>query len=520
MLKIRNTLKYVFWLLGVCALGVFLAVIIPIKSTPMVGIQGDFAITHVNIVDTVDGNILEDMSVLVEKGRISKIIASGDTQLDPNFHVISGKDKYLLPGLWDMHTHSLKLSPQLHHPLFIRNGVTSIRDMSGCLNNDDSYWACPNDRNLWEEQAINGERISPRYPLQSSYQTNGGTEVPGSYPAFFRLENLEDARKLVDFYSTQSVDFIKTYTQLTLDQYNRLVVSATQRGIDIAGHKPISVSLDHALKTQMKSIEHGRLFMFECFTGIEEFRKLTDPISQYNAQFIGGMLENQNPEKCEGEMVAMANSETNWVPTLTTLKMSAEVRETSFREDSRLKYIPYVVKKLLWEPDAERASKHGYDEKGNFVHADFYAAVTAQIKKANDLGVKLLAGTDNIDTYVFTGTSLHDELAMLVEAGLTPLEAIQTATINPAKFSGLDEEFGSVEINKQADLILLNENPLLDIRNTADIYGVMFSVQYFDRQALEALDKFVTKSAKSIRVNIRFLYNLLASPLMRVQLVD
>ena len=516
----RQLFKYTFLITGLCTLGVTLAVLIPLSSAPLVGIKRDYAITHINIVSTISGDVLEDMTVLIEKGRILEIVPSNEHQADPKYFVISGRDKYLLPGLWDMHTHSLKLSPQLHHPLFIRYGVTSIRDMSGCLNKEDSYWACPGDRVLWEKQAISGERVSPRYPLQSSYQTNGGTEVPEDSPAYFRLTNSGDAQQLVDFYSAEGVDFIKTYTELTLDQYDNLTASSTQRGIDIAGHKPISISLTHALEAGMKSIEHGRLFMFECFKDIEAFRRLDDPISHYNAQFIREMLENQNLEKCKEEMEAMANSETSWVPTLTTLKMSAEANDESFRQDSRLEYIPFVVRKLLWEQDIGRASSQGYDQQGNFVHADFYASVTAQIKEAKRLGVNILAGTDNIDTYVFTGSSIHDELAMLVESGLTPLEAIQSATINPARFAEMDHELGSVAIDRQADFLLVNENPLLDIRNTADIYGVMFSGQYFDQEALNALDQYAISSARSLRVNMQFLYNLLASPLMRVQLMD
>jgi adenine deaminase len=109
---------------------------------------------------------------------------------------------------------------------------------------------------------------------------------------------------------------------------------------------------------------------------------------------------------------------------------------------------------------------------------------------------------------------------MLVESGLSPLEAIQTATINPAVFSGLESEFGSVTIGKQADFILLNRNPLTDIRHTKDIHGVMFAGHYYDREALHSLDNFVLEMAASVRVNLRFLYDILASPLMRIQLAD
>jgi hypothetical protein len=513
-------MKYLFSLIILCAVGIALTIFIPLKSAPPVGVEGNFSLSEVSVIDTLGGDTLTGMTVVIEQGRISQIIPSSEYQPRPDLVDISARGKYLLPGLWDMHTHSLKLSPQLHHPLFIRYGITSIRDMSGCLNSDDSYWACPEDRSLWEQQAISGERVSPRYPLQSSYQTNGGNEVPRAYPDFFRLGDREDARKLVDFYVEQDVGFIKTYTELSSEQFDNLAEFTASSGIALAGHKPLVVPLARALRAGMKSIEHGRLFMFECFGGIDAFRQLDNPVAQYNAQFMRQMLQGQNEEKCTALMQSMASSDSYWVPTLSTLKMSAMANDSSFRRNSALEYIPYIVRKLLWEPDINRASKQGYDQEGRFVHADFYAAASAQVAVAHRLGVKLLAGTDNIDTYVFSGASLHDELKMLVDAGLTPLEAIQTATINAARFSGLDHEFGSVALGKHADLLLLNENPLLDIRNTNNIFGVFIAGQYFDQEALAVLDRYAVEMGQSIRVNIQFLFNLLASPLMRVQLAD
>jgi hypothetical protein len=513
-------MKYLFSLIALCTIGIALLIFLPLKSAPLVGVEGNYSLSEVSVVDTISGDILADMTVLIEGGRISEIIPSSQYQPRPDFVNIPARGKYLLPGLWDMHTHSLKLSPQLHHPLFLRYGITSVRDMSGCLTDDDSYWACPQDRSLWQQQAIRGERVSPRYALQSSYQTNGGSEVPAAYPDFFQLADREDARKLVNFYVAQDVDFIKTYTELSSEQFDSLVAFTAGKDIALAGHKPLTIPLARALEAGMQSIEHGRLFLFECFEGIEAFRQLDNPVSHYNTQFMRQMLQGQNEEECTALMQAMASSDTYWVPTLTTLKMSAMADDSSFRRNAALQYIPYIVRKLLWEPDINRASQQGYDQEGRFVHADFYAAASAQVGLAHHLGVKLLAGTDNIDTYVFTGASLHDELKMLVEVGLTPLEAIQAATINSARFSGLDEEFGSVEIGKHADLLLLNENPLFDVGNTKEIFGVFFAGQYFDQNALAALDRYAVEMGQSIRINIQYLYSILASPLMRVQLAD
>lgn len=516
----RRAPKYVLSLLLVGIVMLVATLMLPLSSAPLVGLKGDFALEHINIISTLDASVLEDMTVLVKEGRIINILPLGQDFARDQYRSLSLEGKYLLPGLWDMHTHALKLSPQLHHPLFIRFGVTSVRDMSGCLSEADSYWACPEDRTLWQQQAIDGARISPRYPMQSSYQTNGGNEVPNDFPEFFKLATRGDAGALVDFYESRGVDFIKVYTELTSDQYDNLVDATADKRVKIAGHKPLTVSLQHALDTEMASIEHGRLFMFECFKGIESFRGLEEPLLHYSSDLMRDMLQRQSVDNCTAMMSAMANSRTRWVPTLTTLKMSAMANEKLFREDPRLAYIPEVVYRLLWLQDINRAAEKGYDTQGLFVHQDFFAAASAQVGRAQKLGVKILAGTDNLDTYVFSGASLHDELAMLVESGLSPLEAIQTATINPAVFSGLESEFGSVTIGKQADFILLNRNPLTDIRHTKDIHGVMFAGHYYDREALHSLDNFVLEMAASVRVNLRFLYDILASPLMRIQLAD
>jgi Amidohydrolase family len=495
-------------------------IVIPMDESPLVGVNGSYAISRVNVINTFDGSIASDMVVFTEHDKILDVLPYEKYIQKPGFVEISAAGKYIIPGLWDMHSHSLKISPQIHHPLLIRNGVTAVRDLSGCLNKPDNYWACPEDRRNWTQQAETGSRVSPRYILQSSYQTNGGNEVPGGFPEFFKLSKRDDSRKLIEFYSSDNVDFVKTYTELTLEQYDNLVHFASQSNIHIAGHKPISVSLQHAIKSGQKSIEHGRLFLFECFEGIEAFRRLHNPIKHYNAQFMRELISQRDEKKCHQLMQAMAQSETWWVPTLTTLKMGAFADDGTFRNDKRLEYIPYVVKNLIWFPDANNAAKTGGSDDNGHIRKDFFARAKEDVNRANHYGIKILAGTDNTDTYVFSGSSLHDELNMMVEAGLSPLEALQSATLNPAVFAGLEFEFGSVDKGKRADLLLLNSNPLDDIKNIRDINAVIFNGYHFDQNALNQLSLFAKSMAKNIQVNIRFLWDALSSPLMRVQLAD
>ena len=132
---------------------IFALIALPMESAPLLGVKDFFAIENVNVVDVRDGSVLEDTTVLISDGNILDIIPSDNYRKNPEFTSIIAKGKYMIPALWDMHTHSLKLSPQIHHPLFIANGVSAVRDMSGCMDRQDNYWACIEDRIQWTNEA-------------------------------------------------------------------------------------------------------------------------------------------------------------------------------------------------------------------------------------------------------------------------------------------------------------------------------------------------------------------------------
>lgn len=493
---------------------------LPLKRPEIKPHTGDVLIANIHVVDVEHERIRLNQNVVISAGKIEKISASSEPGDYSRHRLIDGRGKYLMPGLWDMHTHSLKISPYIHHPLFIRYGVTSVRDMSGCLDQNDTYWACPEDRKKWTQLSEAGEAVSPTYHRQSSYQTNGGNEVPDGFAEYFRLNTRSDAAQLVGFYVGQGVDFIKTYTELSADQFKWLAQESTKQGIKLAGHKPLKVSLVQALANNITSLEHGRLFAFECYAGIASFRALPDPVSSYTPDLIRDIINNQDPQKCDQLMRLMGQSQTAWVPTLTTLKMSAQSRHNPFNGHPSFDYIPTVVKTLMWEPDVNRAATKGFDKDGRFVHMDYYQLAKAQIKKAHRHQMRILVGTDNIDTLVFSGLSVHHELQNLVEAGLTPGKALLAATLWPAQFSGVESITGTVEEGKRADLIILHDNPLEHIENTQSIEAVLFNGLYFDSEAIAELEKYVVDMAQSIHLNTKLLMQMLMSPLMRTQLAD
>ena len=514
-LALVTTAVVAFLLLGTAGLLVW-----PLPQMPRDGVAGDFVVRNVGVVDVEMGAVRHGQDVVLRDGRIASVGPTGELQAGGTLTTIDGGGKYLMPGLWDMHAHAVKISPQYTHPLFLANGVTGIRDMAGCMSEPDSFFACIDDREAWNEALESGSGLSPRYVLQSSFAMNGGGEVPEGYPAFFRARNADEVRLLVTFYRQAGADFLKTYNDLPPDAYRLLAAEVRRQGLTLAGHRPLGVSLEDMLAAGQRSVEHGRIFLQECHGGAAAVRALPDPASAYDAQLNWRLIDEHDRERCTALMGSMAHSDTWWTPTLQTLQMNALAGDEMFRADARLKYVPFLFKKLIWMPDADRSASQPRDASGRDLYAIHYRMALAQVGEAHSAGVKMLLGTDAGDSYVFPGFDVHDELVELVRAGLSPAEALRSGTIDAAIFSGLEDDFGSIEVGKTGDLILLDANPLEDVRHTQRIAGLFFSGQFFDRAALDGLLRFAEEQAGSVRTNLHLLWDGLNSPLLRMQAAD
>ncbi|MGH8076619.1 MAG: amidohydrolase family protein [Lysobacter sp.] len=231
-------------------------------------------------------------------------------------------------------------------------------------------------------------------------------------------------------------------------------------------------------------------------------------------------IDEHDPKRCAELMSAMAASDTWWTPTLQVLRMSALAGSPEFREDPRRRYIPFLIKAGIWGPDAGRAAKNAAHDSGRDVDAQLYQLALDNVRQAHAAGVRIVAGTDAGDTNVFPGFAIHDELAEFVRAGLTPADALRSATIDAARFSGQTQDYGSIEVGKVADMILLDADPLADIRNTGKISGLFFNGQYLDRAALDELLAFAEDQAGSVRTNVQLLWGSLRSPVVRGQFAD
>lgn len=492
----------------------------PLPKAPLVGIAGDFLVRGVDVVDVEQGVIRHRQDVVLRDGRIAAVAPTGSMREAGALMTIDGTGKYLMPGLWDMHTHAVKISPQYTHPLSVANGVTGVRDMSGCMSEPDSFFACISDREAWNRALERGESLSPRYVLQSSFMINGGDEVPEGYPAFFKARNAAEARQLVAFYRQAGADFLKTYSELTPDAYQTLVAAARAEGLGLAGHRPLRIALQDMLAAGQRSVEHPRLFYEECFAGAADFRALPDPAAAYDTALRWRMIDEHDSVRCADLMGAMARSETWWTPTLQVLGLSARAGDEAFRTDARLKYVPSLFTRLLWTPDADRVKIQPTDAAGRQQYTTLYRMALGHVGQAHAAGVKILAGTDAGDSYVFPGFGIHDELVEFVRAGLAPAEAIQSATIDAAAFAGMEKDYGSIETGKAGDLLLLDSNPLEDVRHTQRIVGLFFAGKYLDRAALDELLSFAEQQAGSVHTNLHLLWSGLNSPLLRMQAAD
>jgi imidazolonepropionase-like amidohydrolase len=356
--------------------------------------------------------------------------------------------------------------------------------------------------------------------MRSSFAINGEQGVPAAAPEFFRARNADEARALVAHHAADGVDLLKTYTNVSTDAYEALAAEAATRGLRVAGHLPVRVALKTVLAAGQHSVEHPRIFLLECFRGAADFRALPDPMAAYTQEMRARFIDEHDPVHCAELMAAMAASETSWVPTLQVLRMSALAGNREFREDARLRYIPFLFRKGLWQWDADHAAARATDAAGRDVHAELYRLALDNVRQAHEAGVRIVAGTDAGDTYVFPGFAIHDELAELVRAGLSPADALRSATIDAARFSGKAREFGSIEVGKVADMILLDADPLSDIRSTGKIAGLFFNGQYLDRAALDDLLAFAEDQAGSLRTNLQLLWAALRSPVVRAQAAD
>ena len=477
----------------------------PAPSLAPIRTRAPVAIRDVAIVDVARGVVVPGQTVLVAAGRIRAVGPEGSVAVPGDAVSVDGGGKYVLPALWDMHAHVYAISPLLELPLYVRFGVTNVRDMLGCPRAGDPFIACPEDKRRWSAEAAAGARVGPRIVATTSFMANGPgmlARVTG-VPAFYETATPEDARAFVRHFAGR-VDAIKVYDRLPRAAYFALVDEARRLGLDVVGHRPHAVSALEAARSQ-KSIEHARFVLHEAYPGSAALRARGGTPAWREER--RRMVDEHDSTAARAIFDAMARSGTWYVPTHLTRWADAHADDPEVRQDSLLRYL-HPLMKLQWLEDLDATVAADPTPEGRAAHEDVYRAGLALTGMAHRAGVPILVGTD----YVAAGADVHRELEQLVAAGLPPAAALHAAMIAPAAYMGLDAEYGAVAPGRVADLLLLDANPLEDVRHTRRIAAVVFGGNLYDRPALERIDAHVRRQARSWAVGCKIVWRFVRQP--------
>jgi imidazolonepropionase-like amidohydrolase len=436
------------------------------------------AITHVNVVDATGAAIQPDMTVIVREGHIAELGGSTATRVPPDAKTVDGSGKYLIPGLWDMHVHTvfgdwLPRDEKVMLPLFVANGVTGVRDMGS-----DLYVV-----KQWRASIAAGRLLGPRMIIAGPMLDGPVPRFPSSAP----IANAADGRRVVDELKAAGVDFIKIQSLIPREGYFAAAAEARKLGIVFVGHVPDAVRASEASNAGQKSIEH--------FTGIFEGCTSIEDALLKGPKSLGLNVKNYDATRAKGLITLMAKNQTWQVPTLVWERGQWLVDEIDLSHDPLTKYAPASWRDHTWPRFVTDIMKD-MDTDPLPVRKKFVQMELDMTLAMFRAGVPFMAGTDTAaGVHIFPGFSLHQELVLFQKAGLTPMQALQTATLNPARFMGRTAEMGTVERGKLADLVILDADPLKDIANTQKIRGVVLAGRYFDRAALDRMLRSVVTAA-------------------------
>ncbi|REL33073.1 amidohydrolase [Rhodohalobacter sp. SW132] len=452
--KFRN---YFYSLICLVAFSSFFMVGLSADKSGEINNFGVYAFTDVNVVPMDEERILENHTVIVRDGRISSVAPSGDIEIPENAEQIDGSDKYLMPGLTEMHGHI----PGSDNPqyvedvlfLYISNGVTTVRNMAG-----NPYHIELRDKVA--EGEVTGPTIFAATPWLSSNSVSGP----------------EDAERAVREYKEAGFDHMKMGS-LPQDTYLAVAEASQEIGLPFAGHIPEGVGLVNALEAGQKSIDHYDRYV--------EFLVPDDAgWDGSNPGFFGSAVVHLADASRISEAVERTIEAGTWnVPTLSLVEhLASEVPAEEMAEWPEMKYMPADV------VDGWVNSKRDFQARDDFQPEAANRLVEIRqilTKELHDSGAPIALGSDAPQFFNVPGFSIHHELEMMVATGLSPYEVLVTGTKNPAIYYDTPDEFGTVEENRRADLILLNQNPLQDIANVSDRAGVMVRGEWWPEEKIQ-----------------------------------
>lgn len=425
-----------------------------------------YAITHVQVLDLDSGRWSKNQTVVVQGGKIQTVAVGRDTP--EGAVLIDGRGKYLIPGLWDAHIHWYD---QRFLSLFVANGVTSVRVMFGAPMHKS-----------WRDSIASGALVGPSLEIAGPIVDGPKPIWPGS----IACGTAEEGKQAVERHKAEKWDFVKVYSLLPRDAYFSIADEAKKQKLRFEGHVPASVTVSEASAAGQRTIEHLTGMLAECSA-----KSATPPLSSSATPLERLVQSRRNARRAigtfdEAAAVKLAKTlkknGTMVCPTLTVLRAIAHLNDPQFGKDARLAYIPGFVRNM-WDPKSDFRFKEWEDEDWS-LSRQRYAIDRKMVGILAKEGVKLLAGTDCLNPYCMPGFSLHDELALMAECGVSPIEALRSATIRPAELVG-NPDLGRIKPGQFADLILLDADPLKSIAATTKIQGVFQRGKWYERKALD-----------------------------------
>lgn len=447
--------------------------------------------TDVTVVDVTGAPSKSGMTVIVTGKQISAVGQTGRIRLPKNAQVVNAKGKFLIPGLWDMHVH-IDDADETLFPMFLANGVTGVRDLGSHLRQIEIW------RRMRERNALM-PRVFAAGPLVSG-------KVGDADPRMVLVGTRGEAVEAVEKLAAQKVDFIKVHDWVTPEAYQGLADAARKRRLPLVGHVPVLLTGAEVSNAGQHSVEHyGNVWgglLVDCSAKETQMRgEMQKLVSLTTAEFNPSKMfaaqgedweqrlaDSFDPAKAARLARVFKRNGTWFVPTLQNAGYSELfITEQMIARDARLKYFPRATQKMIEELVDQNSAGRTSETKIAGKRLLFKRQLElVRIMHAN--GVGLLAGTDTVPfPPAFPGFDLHDELQRFVDAGLTPLEALQTATVNPAKHLNMFDSFGTIEKGKTADLVLLDADPLIDIGNTKRIVAVVVGGRYLSKEAREKM---------------------------------
>lgn len=430
--------------------------------------RGSFAFTNVNVVPMDSERVLEDQTVVVEDGRITALGPAAEAEVPPGATEIDGRGRYLMPGLSEMHGHipSTNANGEAEDVLmlFLAGGATTVRGMQGHASQLEL-----------RQRVADGEIVGPRLWLAAPSMR--GNNVPDA----------ETAERLVREAKDQGFDLLKVHEGLSAEAYDAIVRTATELDIPWGGHVSINVGVPGALAARQSTIDH-----------LDDYLDAMQPADSPALNATG---------RDRNRLLAL-NADATKIP-----ELARATREAG---------VAVVPTQILWEvlrgardpaPLVDRPENRYMDRNtvatwaermaASYANADREAAMREAelrqmlLKAMYDEGVAVLMGTDAPQVFSVPGFSLHRELPLMVESGMTPYEVLRTGTVNVARFLGIEDEAGTVAVGRNADLLLLEANPLDDITAVAANAGVMIDGRWLSADYIaDALEAIAAKHAE------------------------